>query len=283
MRRIAELLMMMVIPLAVLFLPILVSVWAGGGTLYEWTNESFVEETGFNAVAWANKTGYLNPEFFTPRAIVYLGLWIAMATYYFKGSSRQDETGERVITERLQARSGPALILLSLSMSFAMFDWVMSLAPTWFSTMFGVYLFAGAMLLAHCAIAVASFVLQSRGALRDEITVEHYHDLGKYIFGFVFFWTYIAFSQYMLIWYANMPEETEWFFDRQEGVLVLRFARACLLALDASVRRHDESPRPTEPEIGRWLGLLPASDALCRYLLDHHAGSRVTMPAGRWG
>ncbi len=212
-RRIAELLMMMVIPLAVLFVPILVSVWSGG-TLYEWTNANFVEETGFDDGAWKAKTGYLNPQWFTIRAIIYLGIWIGLALYYFRGSSRQDETGERTITERLQARSGPALILLSLSMSFAMFDWVMSLAPTWFSTMFGVYLFAGSMLATHCAIAVASYVLQKNGALRDEVTVEHYHDLGKYIFGFVFFWTYISFSQYMLIWYANMPEETEWFWDR---------------------------------------------------------------------
>lgn len=217
-RRIGELLMMMVLPLAVLFLPILLSVWVGGGTLYEWTNENFVEETGYSAKAWANKIGYLNPGFFTLRAVLYLAVWVGLALYYFKGSSLQDETGEIAITERLQARSGPALILLSLTTSFAMFDWVMSLAPTWFSTMFGVYLFAGGMLSAHCAIAVGSYVLQSRGALRDEITVEHYHDLGKFIFGFTFFWTYIAFSQFMLIWYANMPEETEWFFHRQEGV-----------------------------------------------------------------
>lgn len=216
-RRIGELLMMMVLPLAVLFLPVLVAVWVGGGTLYDWTDPHFVEETGFDAVAWDNKLGYLNPQFFTVRALFYLAVWIGLALYYFNGSSQQDETGEIAITERLQARSGPALILLSLTTSFAMFDWVMSLAPTWFSTMFGVYLFSGGILAAHCALAVGSFVLQKQGALRDEITVEHYHDLGKFIFGFTFFWTYIAFSQFMLIWYANMPEETEWFFERQEG------------------------------------------------------------------
>ncbi len=81
--------------------------------------------------------------------------------------------------------------------------------------MFGVYMFAGGILSAHCAIAVGCFVLQKKGAMRDEVTVEHYHDLGKYIFGFIFFWTYIAFSQYMLIWYGNIPEETEWIYHRQ--------------------------------------------------------------------
>ena len=93
----------------------------------------------------------------------------------------------------------------------------MSLAPMWFSTMFGVYLFAGSMLSAHCVIAVGRYMLQKNGAMRDEVTVEHYHDLGKHMFGFVLFWTYIAFSQYMLIWYGNIPEETEWIYRRQIG------------------------------------------------------------------
>ena len=88
----------------------------------------------------------------------------------------------------------------------------------WFSTMFGVYIFAGSVLSAHSAIAVVTYLLQSRGAIRDEVTVEHYHDLGKYINGFTLFWVYIAFSQFMLIWYGNIPEETEWIYVRQVGV-----------------------------------------------------------------
>jgi hypothetical protein len=94
---------------------------------------------------------------------------------------------------------------------------MMSLAPMWFSTMFGVYIFTGGILAAHCAIAAFSYVLQRAGAIRDEVTIEHYHDLGKLIFGFVCFWGYIAFSQYMLIWYGNIPEETHWFYTRQLG------------------------------------------------------------------
>jgi hypothetical protein len=85
----------------------------------------------------------------------------------------------------------------------------------WFSTMFGVYVFTGSILAAHCAITAGTFLLQKQGAMRDEVTVEHYHDLGKLIFGFICFWGYIAFSQYMLIWYGNIPEETEWFYHRQ--------------------------------------------------------------------
>ena len=83
--------------------------------------------------------------------------------------------------------------------------------------MFGVYLFAGSILSAHCLICVSAFLLQKKGAMRDEVTVEHYHDLGKLIFGFTLFWIYIAFSQFLLIWYGNIPEETEWFYHRQES------------------------------------------------------------------
>ncbi|TWU43445.1 hypothetical protein Q31b_24860 [Novipirellula aureliae] len=217
-RRVAELIMIMLVPLAFLFIPILATLWIGEGTIYKWDDPGFAEHHHLSPETWDNKLMYLNPEFFTVRSAVYLLIWVGLAVYFFRSSVRQDETGEIKATERMQKWSAPALMLLSLSMSFAMFDWVMTLAPMWFSTMFGVYMFAGGILAAHCAIAAGTFVLQKTGALRDEVTVEHYHDLGKYIFGFVFFWAYIGFSQYLLIWYANIPEETVWLFDRQIGV-----------------------------------------------------------------
>ncbi len=102
-----------------------------------------------------------------------------LAVYYYRGSVEQDQTGDKSITDRLQYWSGPAVMLFCGATSFAAFDWVMSLAPMWFSTMFGVYLFAGSVLAAHCVIAVGSYVLQEQGAMRDEVTIEHYHDLGK--------------------------------------------------------------------------------------------------------
>jgi hypothetical protein len=228
-RRIAELIMMMVFPLAILFLPILITLWYGNGTLYHWDNvpvvsaDGVVESVGFageNHISdkvWTMKSMFLNERWFFIRALIYFSVWCSLAYYYFRGSTRQDETGDKAITDQMQFWSGPALMLLALSTSFAAFDWVMSLAPMWFSTMFGVYLFAGSMLAAHCVLAVAAFVFQKCGAMRDEVTVEHYHDLGKYIFGFLLFWIYISFSQYMLIWYGNIPEETEWIYRRQLG------------------------------------------------------------------
>lgn len=215
-RRVAELIMVMVVPLAILFLPILFSLW-GEGTLYSWDNSNYAEEHHIPAAIWDAKSSYLSPGFFTIRSLIYLTIWAGLAIYYYRKSNLQDETGEKTLTETMQARSGPAVILFCLATSFATFDWMMSLAPMWFSTMFGVYFFAGCVLSAHCAIAAGTYLLQKNGAIRDEVTVEHYHDLGKYIFGFVFFWTYITFSQFLLIWYANIPEEQTWFFDRQSG------------------------------------------------------------------
>ncbi|QEG01868.1 hypothetical protein Mal15_59490 [Stieleria maiorica] len=215
-RRVAECMMIMTIPMAFLFLPILFSVFSEG-TLFVWTDSEYASKLHLDENMWETKKLFLNGPFFLVRALIYFGIWGALAVYYWRGSVNQDETGERAATDRMQYWSGPAVMAFSLSLSFAAFDWGMSLAPMWFSTMFGVYMFAGGILAAHCAITLLTYVLQRAGALKEEVTPEHYHDLGKYIFGFIVFWTYISFSQYMLIWYGNIPEETEWFFSRQEG------------------------------------------------------------------
>lgn len=217
-RRVAEMMMIALPALGIMFLPILATVWFGEGTLYRWDDPTFASEKGVPAEIWTEKTRYLNGPWFTVRSLIYIAIWSVLAIYYFRLSRRQDETGEITLSERMQARSGPAIMLFSLCTSFAAFDWLMSLAPTWFSTMFGVYIFAGSILAAHCAIAVFAYLLQAGGAIRDEVTIEHYHDLGKLINGFTLFWAYISFSQFMLIWYGNIPEETEWIYARQVGV-----------------------------------------------------------------
>ncbi len=217
-RRTAELYMIAMPALAILFLPILFAAWSSQGMVYPWSNPGFGDEHHLPASIWSEKIRYLNPQFFTARSMIYLVALSAIAVYYFRLSRRQDDTGEVTLTERLQARSGPAVMVFALVTSFVAFDWLMSLAPMWFSTMFGVYIFAGSILAAHCLVALSCYLLQQRGALRDEVTVEHYHDLGKYIFGFITFWTYISFSQFLLIWYANIPEETVWFDTRLQGV-----------------------------------------------------------------
>lgn len=217
-RRTAELFMIAMPALAILFLPILFAAWSSAGMLFPWSDPGFGVSHHLPAELWREKVRYLNPEWFSVRAIVYLVALSAIAIYYFRLSRRQDDTGEITLTERMQGSSGLAVIVFSLVTSFVAFDWLMSLAPMWFSTMFGVYIFAGSVLAAHCLVALSCYLLQRRGAIRDEVTIEHYHDLGKYIFGFTTFWTYISFSQFLLIWYANIPEETIWFDTRLQGV-----------------------------------------------------------------
>ena len=106
------------------------------------------------------------------------------------------------------------LILFGLTLTFAMWDWVMSLDPGWYSTIFGVYIFAGSALSMFATVILTVMFLQSLGYLKDSVSSEHFHDMGKFLFGFTFFYGYIAFSQFMLQWYGNLPEETEWYSHR---------------------------------------------------------------------
>lgn len=164
------------------------------------------------------KSGYLNPSFFFTRAAIYLAVWVVLALLFWRDSVRQDADGSVGRTVRMQRLAAPAAILFGLTVSFAAFDWLMGLNPAWFSTIFGVYFFVCACTAGFALITLTCLFLQARGYLRGVITAEHYHDLGKLIFAFgVVFWAYIAFSQYMLIWYANIPEETTFYMARQMG------------------------------------------------------------------
>lgn len=156
------------------------------------------------------KRSWLNPGFFVLRAILYFAIWSAMGVWYWKQSILQDDTGDVKITVKLQRPSGFLLVVLGLTVTGAAFDWVMSLDPHWFSTIFGVYIFAGSAISVFASMIVIFRILQAEGYLKSSVDTEHFHDLGKYLFAFVFFWGYIAFSQYMLLWYANLPETVRW-------------------------------------------------------------------------
>ena len=140
-----------------------------------------------------------------------------MASFFHRTSVKQDTSGETALTLRMERLSAPGMIVFALTLNFAAFDLLMSLDAHWFSTIFGVYYFAASVLGFLAVIPTILYAMQWRGILANAVTVEHYHDLGKLMFAFVVFWAYIAFSQYMLIWYANIPEETMWFLKRQTG------------------------------------------------------------------
>ncbi|OFV83453.1 MAG: hypothetical protein A2Y78_10410 [Acidobacteria bacterium RBG_13_68_16] len=208
-RRVGEALTAALPLLALLFIPVLL----GLKELYPWSQ---------TAVAAADhvvhgKAAYLNVPFFVVRWAVYLAAWIVTGRFYFRRSLLQDSSGDTSLTLQMERRAGPAMVLFGITLTFASIDLVMSLDPRWFSTIFGVYYFAGSVVGIYALLTAVLFALQGSGFLRNAVTVEHYHDLGKLLFGFVVFWAYIGFSQYMLIWYANIPEETGWLAHRQEN------------------------------------------------------------------
>ena len=194
--------------LAVLAVPIVVF---GLPHLYHWAQPGTVVADPLLLA----KQPYLNVPFFVARLVVYFGLWSVLARYFFSRSLRQDATEDAQLTVQMERRSALAMLGFALTLTFAAFDLLMSLDAHWFSTIFGVYIFAGSVVSFFALLTVVVFATQRAGLLRHAITVEHYHDLGKLIFAFTVFWAYIAFSQYMLIWYASLPEETVWLLRRQ--------------------------------------------------------------------
>ncbi|MDP7061423.1 MAG: hypothetical protein QF489_00630 [Planctomycetota bacterium] len=162
----------------------------------------------------AAKEPYLNRTFFIIRLIAYFLLWMWMARFFFKKSVDQDTAEGIAPTLGAKKVSAVSVILFAFALSFFSFDVLMSLDETWFSTIFGVYIFAGAFLSCVCWMVLMSKFLQAKGKMTKVINDEHYHDLGKWMFAFTFFWGYIAFSQFMLIWYANIPEETHFYAAR---------------------------------------------------------------------
>jgi len=160
------------------------------------------------------KSPYLNRSFFYIRAFLYFLIWSVLAIRLFGFSTAQDTSKDPKLTLRAQAFAPPATFLFAFSLTFAAFDWIMALEPSWFSTIFGVYYFATGVVSSLAVIILVTLALKNSGPLAGAVTVEHFHDLGKLMFGFLVFWAYIGFSQFMLIWYAALPEETTWYHNR---------------------------------------------------------------------
>ncbi len=151
------------------------------------------------------------------RLAAYFAVWVFLAWFFRSRSIRQDADGDVRWSVAMERVSVPGMIAFGLTVTLAAVDLLMSLNPHWYSTIIGVYFFGGAVLSGLVVLTLLALWLQAAGRLQGAITAEHYHDLGKLTFAFVVFWGYIAFSQYMLIWYANMPEETQFYMPRQIG------------------------------------------------------------------
>lgn len=219
-RRYAEMIMSNFGWLAILGLPIFIF---GLDDIYKWTNSYLYDPTGpyFDTIV-AGKAGYFFwpgeaggfPFFFYLRLVIYLSAWVIVSQRLYRLSVAQDLDPRADVAYQLRKTSAWGIPLMGLTLNFAAFDFIMSLEPHWFSTIFGVYFFAGGFVAAIAAIIMMALSFNRAGILRAEATVEHFQDLGKLLFGFTVFWAYIYFSQSMLIWYANIPEETIWYEHR---------------------------------------------------------------------
>ncbi len=260
-RRIAETIAVTLPVFFVLWLPI--GTLGLSSSLYPWVHEHDAILEG--------KRWFLSTGFFWGRAVAYFVIWGILSWTLYQSSVKQDSLGDDLaardaLTVKLRKVSSIGILLYALTQSFAAIDWMMSLQPHWYSTIFGVYFFAASIQAFFAVMALMAMGLQKAGALKEAITVEHFHDLGKYTYGFTIFWAYIAFSQFVLIWYANIPEETEFYMVRVEGgwsaisyaLPVVHFFIPFLMLLS----RHVKRSRVGLATVAVWV--------LCTYLMDFY-------------
>ena len=215
-RRVAEMFAASIWLVALLFVPILFYCFShGGASLFPWLDAEHVSHDAL----LQQKQPYLNLPFFAARAAAFFALWIGFAVFFTRNSLKQDVGRSNVESAvRMRKASAPFMLVFAITATFASFDWLMSLEPHWFSTIFGVYVFSGMVVTALALITITTIGLRSSGRLGSGVVGDgHLYNLGALMFAFVCFWAYIAFSQYMLIWYGNIPEESFYLVRRFEG------------------------------------------------------------------
>jgi len=223
-RRMIEVVAAVLPLMAVMAIPVILL----ASQIYGWATPGELESHGMG-----HKAVFLSKPWFIFRWVLYFVIWTAVSWFFWRNSVKQDEDGDLKLTRRLENYSGFSLVASALTIALAAFDLLMSVDYVWFSTMFGVYYWAGGFVSFFAVLTLMTMGLQNSGRLTKIISPEHFHDYGKLMFGFTFFWGYIAFSQYMLYWYANVPEETAWYLLRfQNGWgnvgWVTLFAAFCL-------------------------------------------------------
>jgi hypothetical protein len=228
------------IPLmALLFIPIIL----GAYQIYPWTHH---EEMSKTPALEEKARFYLNLPFFSGRAALYFAIWILTAYLLNKWSQEQDRTADRRFAKRMRMMSGPGLLIFVITVTFASVDWAMSLNPEWFSTIYGLlFVIAWSLSALAFVIAVTSF-LTNREPMSRIVRPNHFQDLGKLMLAFVMLWAYFAFSQFLIVWSGNLPEEIQWYLPRLRGgwgviavgVVFFHFAFPFLLLLSASLKRN---------------------------------------------
>jgi hypothetical protein len=227
-RRTAETMASLFWIIAILFVPIAyLELKAEHSLVFSWLDQSRLAPALQDEV-YHKKSGFLNPTWWAIRAAIYFVIWISLGTRLYNLSRKQDETGDRWLTAKARFTSSFGLLIFALSTAFAAFDWLMSMDYHWFSTMFGVYFFAGCTLSCLAVMCLILCSLRASGRLGKLFTQEHQHDLGKLLFAFTVFWAYVTFAQYFLIWYSNVPEEAAFYNLRNDSAYKSFFQMLCI-------------------------------------------------------
>jgi hypothetical protein len=201
-----------------LFLLLAVPILINLSDIYTWVNpENAGIFSDHELHLLHNKAAYLNRGFFVARTVGYFLVAGFVAWRLFAWSTQQDSSGDPALTQRQRNLGTGALPLLAMVITFASFDWLMSLNPIWFSTIFGVYYFAGSLWSTFAILIIVIAVSRGRESFADQVNAEHLQNLGKLLFAFTCFWGYIGFSQLMLIWIAGLPEEIPFYIVRMRG------------------------------------------------------------------
>ena len=237
-RRVLEAATRTLLLVLILFVPIVL----GAHRIYKWTDAHEVAEHP----VLKEKSKYLNLPFFTVRALIYFAIWLALAYFLNRWSLLQDRTAEGKYTKNMRVLSGPGMVLFVFTVSFASIDWFMSLDWEWSSTIYG-FIFVAAWSLSSLAFTIAVMAALSKHEPMSNVVAQlHFHDLGKLLLALVMLWSYFAFSQFLIIWSGNLPEEIRWYLPRIHGawgaialaVIVLHFAFPFLFLLSRSLKRH---------------------------------------------
>lgn len=224
--------------LAAFFVPLLF----GLPDLYEWAHPEAVAADAL----LQHKSAYLNVPFFVGRAVIYFLTWAGAAFLFSKWSDRLDETGDPRLAQRMRNASAPGLLVYGLTATFASVDWIMSLEPHWFSTMFGLIFIGGQVLATLAFVIIVAMLLAERKPMSAVARPTHFHDLGNLLLAFVMLWAYVSFAQFLIIWSGNQPETITWYMHRINGgwqwlalaLTGLNFALPFVLLLSRSTKRR---------------------------------------------
>ncbi len=222
--------------MALLYIPLLL----GMAHLYGWTQP----QAASNPI-YQQKHFYLNTPFFLARSVIYFGLWMGLAWLLNRWSFEQDRSGDASLSKNLEGLSGPGLILWGLAVTFSSVDWIMSLEPTWFSTIYGMSIMVAMVLSAFAFSVLIARDLANHEPLSQVATPMRFNDLGNLLLTFVMLWAYLSFSQFLIIWSGNMPEETSWYMTRGKGnwaalaivLIIFHFAIPFVLLLSRDIKR----------------------------------------------